>query len=148
VSAAQRVVKFNPSFAEGYGALGFILHYVGQSEEAVACIDRAMALDPFCSDMMLHFQAQGLYQIGRYSEAIRVLKRRIDRNPDTDASRALLAAAYGQVGLVEEAREAWRGLLQVNPEYSVEHRRKVLPYKNPQDFELFVEGLRKAGLTE
>ena len=27
-------------------------------------------------------------------------------------------------------------------------RRKVLPYKNPDDFERVVEGLRKAGLVE
>ena len=76
------------------------------------------------------------------------MKRRILRNPETDASRALLAAAYGQMGLLEEAREAWRGLMQVNPDYSIEQRRKVLPYKNPDDFERVVEGLRKAGLPE
>ncbi len=76
------------------------------------------------------------------------LKRRILRNPDTDMSRALLAASYGQMGMIEEAREAWRELLRVNPDYSVEQRRKVLPYKNPEDFERFVEGLRKAGLPE
>ena len=70
--------------------LGFILHYVGRSEEAVACIERAIALDPFCSDMVLHFQGQALYQLGRYPEAVGVLKRRIVRNPETDASRALL----------------------------------------------------------
>jgi adenylate cyclase len=76
------------------------------------------------------------------------LKRRILRNPDTDTSRALLAASYGQMGLTDEAREAWRELLRVNPGYSIEQRRKVLPYKNPADFERFVEGLRKAGLPE
>lgn len=148
VSAAEKVVAFNPSFAEGYGMLGFVLHYVGRSEEAVACIDRAMALDPLCSDMVMHFQGQALYQLGRHAEAVAILKRRILRNPETDASRALLAAAYGQMGLSEEAREAWRGLMLVNPNYSIEQRRKVLPYKNPDDFERFVEGLRKAGLPE
>ena len=148
MSAAEKVVAFNPSFAEGFAGLGFILHYVGRSEEAVACLDRAMTLDPFCTDMILHFQGQALYQLGRYDEAVAILKRRILRNPDTDASRALLAAAYGQIGLIEEAREAWRGLMQVNPKYSIEQRRKVLPYKNPDDFERFVEGLRKAGLPE
>ena len=140
------MVAYNPSFAEGLNAFGFILHYVGRSEEAVKCFERAMALDPYCPGMVLHFQAQAAYQLGRYPEAVGLLKRRILRNPETDASRALLAAAYGQMGMVEEAREAWRELMRVNPEYSIEQRRKVLPYKNPDDFERFVEGLRKAGL--
>jgi adenylate cyclase len=52
------------------------------------------------------------------------------------------------MGQFEEARAAWREALRVNPAYSLEQRRKVLPYKNPEDFELVVEGLRKAGLPE
>ena len=77
-----------------------------------------------------------------------MLKWRIVRNPETDASRVLLAACYGQMGMVEDAREAWREALRINPNYSLEYRRKVLPYKSPDDFERVVEGLRKAGLPE
>ena len=75
-------------------------------------------------------------------------KRRILRNPETDASRVLLAASHGPMGLIDEAREAWQEALRVNPNYSLEQRRKVLPYKNPADFELVVDGLRKAGLVD
>jgi adenylate cyclase len=148
VDAAERNVAYNPSFAEGQAMLGFALHYVGQSERAVQYLERAIALDPFCNDMVLHILAQATYALGRYPDAAVLLKRRILRNPETDASRALLAAAYGQMGLIEDAHVAWRGLMRVNPNYSIEHRRKVLPYKNPDDFEQFVEGLRKAGLPE
>ena len=98
--------------------------------------------------MWLHFHGQAYFQLGRYEEAVAVLKRRIFRNPHTDASRVLLAAAYGQIGRLDEAREQWREALRVNPGYSLEHRRKVLPYKNPADFEAVVEGLRKAGVVE
>jgi TolB-like protein/tetratricopeptide (TPR) repeat protein len=147
VSAAERVVAFTPSFAEGHTALGIVLHYVGRSDEAPKCFERAMALDPYFTEVWLHFQAQTVYQLGRYREAVGLLKRRIVRNPDTDTSRALLAASYGQMDLIEEAREAWRDLLRVNPSFSIEQRRKVLPYKNPDDFERVVEGLRKAGLA-
>ena len=124
------------------------MHYSGRSEGALGCFDRALALNPYYPDVYLQLQAQAVYQLGRYSEAAALSKRRILRNPDTDASRVLLAASYGQMGLIEEAREAWREALRVNPAYSLEHRRKVLPYKNPEDFEKVIDGLGKAGLPE
>jgi adenylate cyclase len=52
------------------------------------------------------------------------------------------------MGLTDDARAAWQEALRVNPAYSLEHRRKVLPYRNPEDFERVVEGLRKARLPE
>ena len=107
-----------------------------------------MALNPLCPDMWLHFQGQAYFQLGRYEEAAAVLRRRIFRNPGTDASHVLLAATYGQMGRLEEAREQWREALRVNPDYSLEHRRKALPYKDPADVEAVVQGLRKAGLVE
>ena len=145
---AEKAVAFNPNFADGHTARGFILHHVGRSEEALKCFERAVVLEPYFPDIWLHFRAQALHHLGRYPEAVGLLKRRILRNPDTDASRALLAASYGQMCLIDEAREAWRELLRVNPKYSIEQRRKVLPYKNPEDFERVVEGLRKAGLPK
>ena len=148
VSAAENVTAFNPSFAHGHYNLGVILHYVGRSGEAPKCFERAMALDPYFPDIWLHFEAQAAFQLGHYPEAAGLLKRRILRNPDTNSSRMLLAACYGRMGMIDEAREAWRELLRVNPDFSIEQRRKVLPYKNPKDFERIVEGLRKAGLPE
>jgi len=77
---------------------------------------------------------------------VAALKRRIIRKPDTDISRVLLAACYGHLGRAEEAQALWREVMRINPEYSLEHRRRVLPYKDPADFERIVDGLRKAGL--
>jgi adenylate cyclase len=148
VSTSERAIAFNPNFALAHVTLGSVLHSLGRNEEALARYERGTALDPFFNDIWLYFKAQANYQLSRYPEAVALLKRRIERNPETDASRVLLAAAYGQMGQFEEAREAWREALRVNPAYSLEHRRKVLPYKNPEDFERVVEGLRKAGLPE
>ena len=148
IREAERAISLDPNFADGHNFLGLILHYAGRSEEALLYFDRSMALNPLFPDQWLHFQAQAAYQLGRYETAVAILKRRIIRKPDTDASRVLLAASYGQLGLIDEARSTWREVFRGNPNYLLEHRRRVLPYKNPDDFERVVEGLRKAGLPD
>jgi adenylate cyclase len=147
IRAGESAIANNPNDAEALNGLGVVLHYGGRSAEALRYFERAMALNPLCPGMWLHFQGQVYYQLQRYEEAENVLKRRIFRTPETDASRVLLAVTYGQTGRLDEAREQWSEVLRVNPAYSLEHRRKVLPYKNPADFEAVVDGLRKAGLV-
>ena len=117
----------------------------GPFGRGAAVFDRSLAVDPLF-DQILQFQAQAYYALGRYDEAAEWAKRRIAANPTTDTSRVFLAASYGQMGQLDEAREAWQEALRVNPSYSLEQRRNVLPYKNPEDFERLADGLRKAGL--
>ncbi|AYG62298.1 adenylate/guanylate cyclase domain-containing protein [Rhizobium jaguaris] len=148
ISEAERTIVLNPNFAEGQVSLGEALLYSGRSEEALAYFDRARVLNPYFPDIVLHFQAWALFQLGRYEEAVELLLQRVSRNPVTDVSRALLAACYGHLGRFEEARATWQEVLRVNPGYSLEYRRKVLPFKNPADFELVIEGLRKAGVVQ
>jgi adenylate cyclase len=68
------------------------------------------------------------------------------RKPESDISRELLASVYGHLGDIKKSEKIWNELSGLNPDHSIEHRRRVLPYKNPSDFEHIIEGLRKAGL--
>jgi adenylate cyclase len=148
LAECHRAVAINPNFAEGYVSFGEVQHYSGNNEDALGCFERAMALNPYFPDVLLHFRALAYFQLRKYDEAVSLLKQRLDRNANTDVSRALLAASYGHLNRFEEARAAWQATLQVNPSYSLDYRRKVLPYKNPADFELVVEGLRKADIVQ
>ncbi|AJD44328.1 adenylate cyclase 5 (plasmid) [Rhizobium gallicum bv. gallicum R602sp] len=147
ISEAQHAIILNPNFAEGHVSLGEALYYSGRPDEALKHFDEAKVLNPYFPDVLLHFQALASFQLGRYEQAVGLLKERLTRNPVTDVSRALLASSYGHLCRFDEARAAWQEVLRVNPDYSLEYRRKVLPYKNPADFELVVDGLRKAGLA-
>ncbi len=49
---------------------------------------------------------------------------------------------------MEDARAQWAKVLEINPDYSIEQRAKVLPYKNPADRDRYIDGLRKAGLVD
>jgi adenylate cyclase len=148
LATIEDAIASNPSFADGHIILGLVLHYSGRSAEALKCFERAESLNPVYPDMWLHFRAQALYHLGRFAEAAEALKRRIARNPETDISRVVLAASYAEMGLIEEARAAWADVLRVNPGYSLERRRGILPYKNPADGELVIASLRKAGIAQ
>ena len=146
IGEARRALALEPNFADAYALLGLVLHYAGRSREAFEPLESGMRLDPHYTDMFLHILGQVHFGLGQYEDASAALKRRIIRNPNTDASRVLLAAAYGHLGHAEGARTHWDEALRFNPSYSLDHRRRILPYKDPADFERIVEGLRKAGL--
>ena len=147
IADAERAIALDPNFARGYGSLGAALHYAGRSEEALEHLATMARLDPHHPPSYQHFVAQSLFALGHFEQAIATLEARLARQPHSDVSRVLLAACYGHLGRAVDARAAWQEALRVNPGYSIEHRRQILPYKNPADFERVVEGLRKAGIA-
>src|SRR5216683_3096497 len=142
----RRMVALDPNFASGYTAMGLGLMYAGQPAEALESIAVAMRLDPHYPSIVLHFLAQAEFSLGKYDMAAQHLRERIARTPGTDSSRMMLAACYGHLGRLEDARMAWAELLKVNPGFSLVQREHVLPYKNAADFRRIADGLAKAGL--
>jgi adenylate cyclase len=66
-----------------------------------------MRLDPHYPSIVLHYVAQANFSLGNYGTAAKQLVERISRTPATDSSRMLLAACYGHLGRIDEARAAW-----------------------------------------
>jgi adenylate cyclase len=146
LAECRRMIALDPNFAQGHSATGLALMYAGQPTEALEAIAVSMRLDPHYAGIVLHFLAQANFSLGNYETAIEQLRKRIARTPGTDSSRMLLAACYGHLGRHEEARAMWAELMQVNPDFSLAQRERVLPYKDPRDFQRIADGLAKAGL--
>jgi adenylate cyclase len=146
MAAHRRSIELDPNYAQGHIGLGVTLMYAGRAAEALEPFATAMRLDPHYPNLLLHFLAQAEFSLGRYETAANNLLERIARNPETDASRMLLAACYGHLGRLEEARVLWAELLKINPGYSLAQRARILPYKDAGDFQRITEGLAKAGL--
>jgi adenylate cyclase len=149
---ARREVKIcldlDPNFSEGHAAMSMIQIYSGEPAKALDSLATAMRLDPHYRDIYLHFLGQAYFHQGLYPQAADALKRRLIRKPESDVSRVLLASTYGHLGDFDKSRLEWEAALHFNPGYSIEQKRKMLPYQNPADFEQIVEGLVKSGLLE
>jgi adenylate cyclase len=148
LAAGRRCIAIDPNFAEGHGVVALAHTFMGKPREALEALEIVMRLDPHYRDIYLHFQALAYFHLEEYEKAADTLRRRLVRKPDSDISRALLASTYGHLGRLDESREEWARLLEVNPDYSLEDRRKRLPYTNPSDFEQILEGLHKSGVVD
>ena len=118
----------------------------GDAAGAIDRIDTCKRLDPLYPDLALYFLAEARISLGQFDEAVAALKQRLERNPNSETSYALLAACYGHLGRIAESRAAWAEVMRIAPDFSIERRRRILPFRNPDDFERRVEGMRKAGL--
>ncbi|MCE8510090.1 adenylate/guanylate cyclase domain-containing protein [Ruegeria pomeroyi] len=60
--------------------------------------------------------------------------------------RAWLASALGHLGEVEEARQVWQEMLEINPTFDIRTRLARLTLTDPAHERLILQGLEKAGL--
>ncbi|WP_342242131.1 adenylate/guanylate cyclase domain-containing protein [Inquilinus sp. OTU3971] len=143
----QRGLALSPNSVQLLMLMAHVQIFSGDSAGAIETLDASMGLDPHYPELLLQFVAEARFSLGQYEQAIAAIEQRLDRNPRSDVAYALLASCYGHLGRPKESRQSWEHALQINPGFSVERRRRVLPFRNPEDFERRVEGLRKAGLT-
>ena len=142
---ARRAVELNPNDADGAISLGDSLVQRGRPAEGLAWIEKAMRLNPFHPLWYHALHAMALYSLRRFSEAAQAIKRM----PSEGRWSSRLAACYGQLGRVEEARAEVAAILKAKPDYSInEFMNRVVLLERPEDRELLREGLIKAGLPE
>ena len=144
---AARCLALKPNSTEGLRLTSHIQIFSGRPADAIKTIEANMRLDPVYPEITLYFLAEARFSLGEYDRAVAALKLRLERNPDSATSYALLASCYGHLGRVAEARAAWGQTLKIDPAFSIERRRQILPFRDPADFERRVEGLRKAGVA-
>jgi adenylate cyclase len=144
--AAERAIELDPNFSFGYMELANVRHFKGDHQGAVDLLMRANELDPQF-DLTLQFLGRALFALGRFDEAVAAFKRRLAFVPRSDMTRFYLTSVYGRTGRRDEARRVWSELLEIRPDFSVEHLKRILPYRDPAQFDWFVEGIREAGIA-
>jgi len=142
VASYERALALNPNDADIMAELADTFGHSGRSEESIELLKTAMRLNPFYPDHYLWKMGGSYYILRAYEEAIDVVQRM--HNP-TEGCR-ILAASYAQLGKIEKARLYAEKVMEAHPHFSLKNWRTVLPDKNPDDTEHFLEGLRKAGL--
>jgi tetratricopeptide (TPR) repeat protein len=147
----EAAVELNPCLAISYCGLGDSLACEGRISEAIPYFQRAIDLSPYDPLRWAFYSYGALAHIfAREFEPASEWARRATRVPNAHYwAFANRVSALGHLGHAEELRAAVGELLQSNPCFSCSFARRRLFYvKDPGQLELYLEGLRRAGMPD
>ena len=141
----DRALALNPSFARGWFLSGLLRLFAGQPDLAIEHVETSLRLSP------RERMGQPLVVIGmahffkrRFDEAAPKLLLSMQDNPGSPIPYRALAACYAHMGRLEEARAIVARLRAITPRVVPND----VPFRNPEDRELFLSGLRLAAGEE
>jgi adenylate cyclase len=119
---------------------------LGRFDEAKSDLQQAIRLSPRDPNTTVNHTQLGDVEIGagRPETAIVEYRKSLDAGDHTYWNYANLAAAYGLLGKIDEAKPFVAETLRLNPSFTIKWYREHVPYDLPTRD----EGLRKAGFAE
>jgi TolB-like protein/Tfp pilus assembly protein PilF len=124
--------------------IGNLIAYSGDWERGRAVVESAMQLNPNHPGWYWFVNFNDAYRQRDYRGALGFALK--INNPGNFYTHAVTAAAYGQLGMREEARKALQELLAIRPDFAKTAREEFGRWLDPAFAEHNIDGLRKAGL--
>ena len=117
-----RARELNPNdAAELLAEMGNFLIFLGQPRRAIDQVKEAIRLNPFHENWYVEYLGWAYQEAGMPKEAIEIFEQAVDlRNPRDDQLWYFptLAAAYAQLGRMDDAHEVVKTVLSREPTYS------------------------------
>jgi TolB-like protein/Tfp pilus assembly protein PilF len=144
----RTALNLNPSFALGHMVLGWALLRAGSFDEGIAETGRALRMSPLDSFAGFYTAIHGLALLGahRFAEALPFLRASVAAFAEYPGHYNTLISCCGHLGLIEEAEEFIAVRNRIGPPLRLGVLRKNLD--RFAHCEVFVEGLKKAGVPE
>ena len=143
VADGKRAVAVNPNYAEGYHALSDALVIYGKPDAAIDAAQKATRLDPTGKDLYSLDVGVAYVQMGRYEDAIPVLKQCLTAYPNIMVCHLSLIQAYVDLGREEDARAEAAEVMRMSPLFTLA---SVPPVRDLGYNKQIQDDLRKAGL--
>jgi adenylate cyclase len=148
VDLANRSLELHPSSAQVRTDCGWTFAYSGESDKALTHLHIARRLNPVDPRGWTTFYAMAAahYLARRFEEAEKFARRGLELRVSAVPLRSL-AASLAQQGRIEEARAVIAQLLVIQPNSTLA-RASLAHFRYSWMQELWMDGLRKAGLPE
>lgn len=142
-AAFDTALRINPNHADTMVNLANLRVLQGRPDDAVELGENALRLNPYPPGWYFWDLGFAYYAAGRYTQAVRVLrKEEVGRLP----AKRILAASLAKLGRLAEAHEEARRFLETNPGFLASRWAATQPFTRDEDRQHFLDGYIKAGL--
>ena len=143
-------LAINPNLAWAVSFSAIANAFLGKPDAGVERAARAMRLSP--QDPQMFGMQIGIawahFFAGRHEDALAWAETAQRGQSNFFMATCVEAAAAAHAGRLVDAQKAMARIRHLNPALRLSNLKELLPFERPQDFDLWAEGLRRAGLPE
>ena len=146
----DQALTLNPNMTGAWTVGGWTKIFLGEPDTASEYFARAIRLNPL--DPLIPRMHTGIaaaqFLSGRYKEAALSAQSALRQHPNDLPLLRVAAASYALAGQIADAQKIIARVCQLDPGLRLSRVAELAPCRRPEDVSRYVDGLRKAGLTE
>lgn len=146
----ERAIDLNPNLALAWCLSGLVYSYLGNHLEATRRIEHARRLSPQDPHMFFFDTAQIMPHLlrGEYAQAAEAGRRANALTPDFTSALKGRLSALGHLGREAEATDVRQRLRALEPAFRLSTASARSPMARDEDIDLYLKGLRRAGVPD
>lgn len=148
LEALEKAVLLDPNFADGFAFLASVLNASGHAEKALGSIENAMRINPTFPFWYYFELGRAQFFLTRFDFAADNFRKASERNPTVAWPHRWLISTYGHLGRADDADWEMTELEGLGAEATISESSALTTITDPNYLDLFLEGLRKAGMPE
>lgn len=148
VASLQTAIALDPNYADGHAMLANMMHFMGRAEEGLGHIETAMRLNPHFPFWYYFVLGANQFMLTRYDAAVESFRKSIERNANWRPNHRYLVAAFGHLGMTDEAEWEMEELRALGFEPTLMNWEARTQIHDPAYRARYFDGLRKAGVPD
>lgn len=146
----EQAIRLNSNLAGAHGNQAAVLGVSRHYDKSKECMKHALALSPRDQNRCFWLAGVGIgaYVVGEYEDCVSVSRQVLKDFPGYASSMRQEAASLAMLGRDTEAKASLERLMERMPDLTLDQVRRMVPVRYPEDIEVWIEGLRRAGLPE
>jgi TolB-like protein/class 3 adenylate cyclase/Tfp pilus assembly protein PilF len=150
IACLDRALRVDPNYANAWMWRGNARAYLGDAERAIEDLQQALRLSPLdvTSWIAQTTMANAHFLRGRYEEALSWSSMALRQRPNSLSALRVSIAANALAGHVETARQLLARYRELDPDARLTKMREWWWFRREEDVEKYLEGFRRAGMSE